>query len=112
MSMDKVFQAMASTVRRQILAYLSETQLTASDIAQRFNMSDPAISKHLSKLHDAGLVSKQREGQYVYYKLVRDNLLNQLFDTLVEFCPKGGPLKKEGKELERIRSRLTNEKAS
>jgi len=45
--MDKVFEALASTPRRKILAYLSEVDLTAGEIARRFDMSKPAISKHL-----------------------------------------------------------------
>ena len=54
--MEKVFEALASTPRRKILAYLSETDLTAGEIASRFEMSKPAISKHLQILEDAGLI--------------------------------------------------------
>ena len=47
---DKVFEALASTTRRKILAYLSEGPLTAGVVAERFEMSQPAVSKHLSIL--------------------------------------------------------------
>ena len=53
--MDKVFSALASTPRRRILAYLSATSLTAGEIADRFEMSKPSLSKHLSVLENAGL---------------------------------------------------------
>jgi len=69
MSVEKVFEALSSTARRKILAYLSEADLTAGDIAKRFEMSQPAVSKHLSVLENAGLVWRKKEGQFVHYGL-------------------------------------------
>jgi DNA-binding transcriptional ArsR family regulator len=43
--MEKVFEVLASTPRRKILAYLSETELSAGDIATRFEMSKPSLSQ-------------------------------------------------------------------
>jgi ArsR family transcriptional regulator len=94
---DKVFEALASSPRRQILAYLSEQELSAGDIAARFEMSSPAISRHLSVLESAGLISSQRRGQYVMYKLNGDNLVNTLTQFAFAVCPIGGPLKREAK---------------
>ena len=48
--MDAIFEALASTARRKILAYLAEAELTAGEIASRFEMTKPSISKHLSIL--------------------------------------------------------------
>jgi ArsR family transcriptional regulator len=45
---EKVFSALASAPRRKILAYLSATSMTAGEIADRFEMSKPSLSKHLS----------------------------------------------------------------
>ena len=56
MPLDKVFAALSSTVRRKILAYLSATELTAGEIAERFAISKPSISKPLSILENAGLI--------------------------------------------------------
>ena len=78
MSLDHVFEALASTVRRKILAYLSGTDLTAGEIAERFNISKPSISKHLSILENAGQIASERRGQFIHYRLVRDNLANTL----------------------------------
>ena len=52
MSVDKIFEALSSAPRRRILAYLSKTDMTAGEIAERFAhmMSQPATSKHLSVL--------------------------------------------------------------
>src|SRR5688572_338796 len=98
---EKIFEALASTPRRQILAYLSEQELTAGDIASRFEMSAPAISRHLSVLENAGLVSSERRGQYVFYKLNGDSLVNTLTQFAFEICPVGGPLKREGRSRAR-----------
>jgi DNA-binding transcriptional ArsR family regulator len=62
MSLDKIFEALASAPRRQILAYLSEAELTTTQLAERFAMSTPAISRHLSILENADLVSGERRG--------------------------------------------------
>ena len=56
MNAELVFEALASNPRRKVLAFLAESNLTAGEIAQRFEMSRPALSKHLSILEGAGLV--------------------------------------------------------
>jgi ArsR family transcriptional regulator len=96
-SLDKVFEALASTVRRKILAYLSATDLTAGDIAARFEISKPSVSKHLSILENAGLVRGEKRGQFIHYSLVRDNLVNTLNGYVQEVCPVSKPLKRESK---------------
>lgn len=98
-SIERVFEALGSTTRRKILAYLSETPLTAGDIAKRFEMSQPAISKHLSVLEAAGLVWKKREGQFVKYAMERDTLTGTLAGFLQEVCPPSRKLKSESATL-------------
>ena len=58
MSADKIFEALASRPRREILAYLSKAELTTSDLAARFKMTAPSMSRHLSVLENAGLDRK------------------------------------------------------
>ena len=53
----KIFDALASPVRRKILAYLSATSLTAGEIAARFDISKPSLSKHLAILEKIGRAS-------------------------------------------------------
>lgn len=90
--MDRVFPALASLPRRQIIAFLSQTALSTSDLAERFGMSPPAVSRHLSVLQQAGLVSAERQGQRVLYRLKRDALL----DALARFASEvDGPLRRE-----------------
>ena len=99
--MESVFQALGSATRRKILAYLSQTSLTAGEISERFDMSKPAISKHLKVLENAGLVTSEKEGLFVHYRLAKDNLFTSLNDFLVNFCPEGRPLKVESAAIGR-----------
>lgn len=103
--MDSVFQALSSSVRRQILAYLSKTSLTAGEIAERFDMSKPAMSKHLNILLHAGLITSEKNGQYINYSLAKDNLFASMNDFLVNFCPKGRPLKLESEVINKKKSK-------
>jgi ArsR family transcriptional regulator, arsenate/arsenite/antimonite-responsive transcriptional repressor len=67
--------------------------------AERFKMSAPTISRHLSILENAGLVTSARQGQFVLYKLAPDNLVNTLTGFAFELCPVGAPLKRESRKL-------------
>lgn len=102
--MQRVFEALSSTVRRKILAYLSETELTAGEIAARFDISKPAVSQHLTILEAAGLVESDKRGQFVHYRLAPDNLVNTLNSFVQEVCPVSKPLKGESARLARSRS--------
>jgi DNA-binding transcriptional ArsR family regulator len=102
--MNKVFEALASAPRRKILAYLAEVDLTAGAIAARFEMSKPAISKHLQILENAGLVASEKRGQFVHYSIVRENLVNTLNGFAQHFCPVSTPLKRESAALREDRA--------
>lgn len=93
--MQKVFEALSSTARRKILAYLSNAELNAGEIASRFDMSKAAVSQHLSVLQNAGLVESEKRGQFVYYRLMPDNLINTFNSYAQEICPVSRPLKAE-----------------
>lgn len=97
--MQKIFEALASTPRRKILAYLAHAELNAGEIASRFEMSKPAVSQHLAVLENAGLVVSEKRGQFVYYRLVPDSLANTLNAYVQEVCPVSRPLKAESAKL-------------
>jgi len=101
--MDKTFEALASKPRRRILALLSAAEFTTSELAERFSMSAPAISRHLSVLENAELVTSERRGQFVFYRLNSDNLVSTLSSFMFELCPVGAPLKKESRSLSKKR---------
>lgn len=58
-----IFSALADPTRRAILARLSEGDAPVKDLAEPFDLSGPAITKHLKVLERAGLISRSREGQ-------------------------------------------------
>ncbi len=103
MDIQRVFEALSSQVRRKILAYLAEAELTAGEIASRFNISKPSVSQHLTVLEAAGLVRSEKRGQFVHYSLVRESLTNTLNGYVQEVCPVARPLKKESQRLARSR---------
>ena len=104
MSVDLTFEALSSRPRRQILALISADGMTTSELAQRFGMSAPTISRHLSLLEQAGLVHGERQGQRVVYRLNADNLVNNLSGFVFEVCPVGGPLKRESRARARAKA--------
>lgn len=96
--MEKVFEALAATPRRKILAYLDAGELTAGDLAARFEFSKPALSNHLKVLEEAGLIQREKRGQFVYFSLVREKIANTVFSWASELCPVARPLKRERSE--------------
>ena len=82
-----VFKALADPTRRQILQDLRAGELAAGDIAGRFSISGPSISRHLSILKGAGLVTERREANRILYSLVEDRLANSVGGFLSAVCP-------------------------
>lgn len=62
--LDAAFSALAHPARRAILARLAEEEATVNELAAPFDMSLPAISKHLRVLEDAGLITRGRKAQF------------------------------------------------
>ncbi len=82
-----VFRALADPTRRQILQDLKSGPLAAGEIAARFQISAPSISRHLAALHQAGLVSSQRDANRIVYTLVPETLALAVGDFLSAVCP-------------------------
>jgi DNA-binding transcriptional ArsR family regulator len=82
-----VFKALADPTRRQILQDLRGGELTAGEIAGRFTISGPSVSRHLGVLRGAGLVAERREANRIYYRLVTDRLALCMADFLSAVCP-------------------------
>jgi DNA-binding transcriptional ArsR family regulator len=74
MNLDHVFGALADPTRRAILARLALGEVTVSELAEPFDMSLPAVSKHLRVLEEAGLISKGRDAQSRPCKLEPETL--------------------------------------
>ncbi len=67
--MKDAFQAMADPTRRAILDLLRKRSLNSGEIAERFDSAWPTISRHLAILKDAGLITAEKNGQFVTYEL-------------------------------------------
>ncbi|MFK7846730.1 MAG: autorepressor SdpR family transcription factor [Rhodothermales bacterium] len=83
--MNKLFKALNDTTRRRILDMLKDSDLTAGEIADAFQISKPSISHHLDLLKQAGLISATREGQFIRYTLdttVLDEALHWLMNLV------------------------------
>lgn len=93
--MEKAFKALASTPRRRILNHLAGGPMTVGEIAEKFEMAMPSISKHLAVLHEAGLVHQQKRGQHIIYSIAADHLANNLYAFLTPFCPEARKLNAE-----------------
>jgi len=68
-SIQSTLRALADPTRREILNMLRQTSLSAGAIAEHFDISAPAVSKHLNILKDADLIRDRRDGKYIYYEL-------------------------------------------
>ena len=66
---NDAFKALADPTRREILRLLRKREMTAGEIAERFDMTKPTMSHHFAVLKEADLVSARREGQTIWYGL-------------------------------------------
>jgi len=82
-----VFRALADPTRRQILQDLRAGELAAGEIVARFKISGPSISRHLTVLKAAGLVTERREANRIYYSLVAERLAVSVGNFLSVVCP-------------------------
>ena len=80
--MNALFKALNDPTRRQMLDLLRGGDLTAGEIADRFDMTKPSISHHLDLLRQAGLVESTKQGQFITYTL-NTSVLDELLGWLV-----------------------------
>ena len=91
--MNAFFKALNDATRRDILEMLKQSDLTAGEIADKFNISKPSISHHLDLLKQADLVTSKKDGQFITYSI---NLT--VIDDLVKwFMQFSEPIKKQKK---------------
>ena len=104
--LDRTFAALADPTRRAILERLARGEATVGELAAPFAISQPAVSKHLRVLKDAGLISQSREAQrrpcrleperldavagwVQEYRRIWDDRLDRLDDYLQDLQGKG-----------------------
>ncbi len=85
--MNVVFKALNDPTRREILELLQQRDMTAGEIVDHFTISGPSISHHLDLLKQAGLVSAEKEGQYIYYSL-NTTVVDEIMKWFLQFKTK------------------------
>ncbi|MFT4013178.1 MAG: metalloregulator ArsR/SmtB family transcription factor [Paracoccus sp. (in: a-proteobacteria)] len=73
-NLDMIFSALADPTRRTILSMLLEDDMAVTDVAEPFQVSLAAISKHLAVLVTAGLIRQERRGRIIWCKIEPDGL--------------------------------------
>ena len=82
---NNVFKALADPTRREILRLLGKGEMSAGELAEKFDMTKPSMSHHFAVLKEADLVVSRREGQQLIYSLnttVAQDVLAWLWDLL------------------------------
>ncbi|AOW21281.1 MULTISPECIES: ArsR/SmtB family transcription factor [Flavobacteriaceae] len=82
---SKLLSISGNEVRLKILFLLNmENELCPCDLSDILGMSVPAVSQHIRKMKDAGIISSRREGQTLYYSLNKDetDILNSIFKSI------------------------------
>lgn len=69
MGLQNTLKALSDPIRREILNLLKQGRLAAGEISGHFDITDAAVSRHLSVLKEAELIRDTREGKYIYYDL-------------------------------------------
>lgn len=88
-NLDVVFHALADGTRRAILSRLADGEASVNEIAEPFEISQPAISRHLKVLERAGLIERDIDKQRRPARLRAERMLTAV-DWLVEFRPMWG----------------------
>jgi ArsR family transcriptional regulator len=84
-ALNVTFKAIADPTRREILRLLRHEEMTAGDVAARFDMTKPSMSHHFAVLRDAGLVTSRRDGQTIWYAL-NTTVLEDVLSWTVELA--------------------------
>ena len=69
MSIQNTLRALSDPIRREILNLLKAGRMSAGDIADHFEVTGAAVSRHLSVLKDADLIRDTREGKFIFYEI-------------------------------------------
>lgn len=94
MGMQQTLRALADPTRREILNLLKKGRLPAGEIGEHFSVSAAAVSRHLSVLKEADLITDTREGKYIFYQL-NASVLEEILLWLAELKGEESHDKKE-----------------
>ena len=103
--MDKLFKALNDPTRRKMLELLRKRDMTAGEIAERFDISKPSISHHLDLLKQADLIISEKEGQFITYSL-NTSVLDECLSWLMDLSK--GKRKGQNNETQRTEKRVAS----
>jgi ArsR family transcriptional regulator len=103
MTIEAISKAIGDESRRRIIELLKDGEMPASSIFDQFDYAAPTISRHLSVLKEAGIVTTRRNGVFIYYALEKDALV-QLAQWLNPLLPPTSPLAKPATKERVIRA--------
>jgi DNA-binding transcriptional ArsR family regulator len=92
--MSDVFDALAHPVRRKVLKLLRKGAMSAGDIADRFDLAKPTLSGHFAVLKAAGLVTTERQGTTILYR-VNMSVLEEATAAIMDIAGVQAKAKKE-----------------
>jgi ArsR family transcriptional regulator len=99
MGMNEVFKALADPTRREVLRLLRGGEMTAGQLADRFDISKPSMSHHFNILKAADLIASRKDGQQVIYFLnttVAEDLMAMFLDLFGTKTPANGQAQGDG----------------
>lgn len=82
-----ILKLLGDKTRLTMMKILSEQEFCVCEFVEIFRASQPAISQHLRKLKDAGLIKENRRGQWIYYSLNKDHEYEELISLLLDALP-------------------------
>ena len=99
--MSEVYKALADPTRRRILQLLREREMSAGEIAEHFKLAKPTLSGHFAVLREAGLVSPEKTGTTIIYRLnvsVLEEALMALMDAFKVLEPTSAAIRRQQEE--------------
>jgi ArsR family transcriptional regulator, arsenate/arsenite/antimonite-responsive transcriptional repressor len=92
--MQSVFEALAHPIRRDILKMLRQQAMSAGEIADRFPIAKPTLSGHFTVLKAADLVTAERRGTSIIYR-INESVLEQVLGAIMDLASVGEPTKEK-----------------
>lgn len=99
-----VLKLLGDKTRLAMMKLLQQNECCVCEFVEIFNISQSAISQHLRKLRDVGLVKEKRKGQWIFYSLNKDSDTYEMVLNILEFIPDQN---ERIKELERQGMRIS-----
>jgi ArsR family transcriptional regulator, arsenate/arsenite/antimonite-responsive transcriptional repressor len=101
-----VLKLLGDKTRLTIMALLDKNECCVCELVEIFQMSQPAISQHLRKLKDAGLVKETRKAQWIFYSMNKEHEMYSLIKDILAHIP---DQQEKLKELEEKGTRISCE---